>query len=281
MTDAELATMPVDVRDTVLRSSFYRPVDDQQVKPERTDWRRADGAPGGAPNGDQAGAGGAVHNVLVVCPTYRLEPRTVEAIFAFQWDGPIDYYFTRDNPYRQDVRRGYFNIWHNLVKARQMFLNANYDAMLIVESDILAPTDTLTKLAGVDADVVGGLYVMRHGTPVANAFVYVPGQVNPGTYLEALELRGRWGGVVRTNGVCTGCVLIRRHVIEQIPFRMHEMAAPDWAFMEDCNQAGLVTVCDTSVICGHKRPDGVVLWPSRDRGWFEQQTNELLAQWPT
>jgi hypothetical protein len=243
MNDAELHALPDNGIAHALRSGFYEPCGDEEVMQERKDWRIVRQKP---------------LRVLVFCPTYRLEPETVQAIFGQDYAGATDFYFTRDNPYSQEVQRGYFNIWHNLTKARRHFLNASYDAMLIVESDIIPPADALTKLTELDADIAGGLYVMRHDAPVANAFVHVPNQSSPGTYLVKNELQG----VMKTNGVCMGCVLIHRHVIEEMPFKMHDSAAPDWAFMTDCNAAGYVTVCDTSIECGHKKPSGEILWPS-------------------
>ena len=250
---ADLASLPSSVRFSAERSPFYQACEEWEVI-----------QPGAIPSVTPAPL-----RVLLVCPTLRLEERTVRAITHLQWTAPIDFYFTRDNPYSQDVQRGYYNIWHNMTKARQTFLNGNYDAMLVIESDILPPPETLIKLACVDADVSGGLYVMRHGTPVPNAFVYVPAQDDPGTFYSREELAASWGGVIRANGVCLGCALIRRHVLEQITFRMHAHCAPDWTFMTDCNHAGFVTACDTSVQCGHIRPDGVALWPDKERGWRE------------
>jgi hypothetical protein len=260
MTGAELAIMPADVRQAIERSAFYAPCQDGDVQVDRQAWHLPETPPS---------------RILAVCPTLRLEPETLTALLGLDWPHPIDWYLTRDNPYSQEVQRGYLNIWHNMTKARAHFLAGNYDAMLVVESDIVPPADALQKLAGLDGDVCGGLYVMRHGTPVPNAFVYVPGQTNPGTYIERWELRDLWGRVARTNGVCLGCCLIHRRVLEVIPFRMHEYAAPDWAFMEDCNARGLVTLCDLSVACGHIRPDGVTLWPDPDKGWVERLRDEV------
>jgi hypothetical protein len=242
MTVAELDVLPDDGVTHVSKCGFYQPCADDEVIAERRDWHIERTSP---------------LRVMVFCPTYRLEPETVAAIFGQDYAGAMDFYFTRDNPYSQGVQRGYYNIWHNLTKARRHFLAANYDAMLIVESDIIPPADALKKLSSLDADIAGGLYVMRHDAPVVNAFVYVPNQTSPGTYLLKREL----AGVVLTNGVCMGITLIHRHVIESVPFRMHESAAPDWAFMTDCNAAGFVTVCDTSIACGHKKPTGEILTP--------------------
>ena len=47
--------------------------------------------------------------VLVFCPTKRLEPETVKAIFALTGE-PVDFLFTRDNPHQgepgADMRHG-------------------------------------------------------------------------------------------------------------------------------------------------------------------------------
>ena len=46
---------------------------------------------------------------------------------------------------------------------RSMALAGGFDALLLVENDMILPPDALLKMAAVDADVVCGLYVNRHG----------------------------------------------------------------------------------------------------------------------
>lgn len=203
--------------------------------------------------------------VLLFCPTRRLEPETITAIFAQRGEG-LHFLFTRDNP----ERTGKENVLRNYRAGRKAFLAGDYEAMFVVESDIIPPPDALQKLLAVDADVAKGLYCYRHGHPVWNAARYVPGATVPDQSLSLYpELREQaWGKVVRISGGGLGCALIHRHVLEALDFRPHEGGYTDWAFDCDLLRRGFVVKCDTTVRCGHKRPDGLILWPTAD-GWTE------------
>lgn len=192
--------------------------------------------------------------VLLVCPTLRLEPETIDRIHG-QKRQQLDFFFTRDNPHTGT--EAYLNIALNMNKAREIVLRG-YDAMFVVESDMLPPYDALERLSTVEADVAGGLYVMRKSHLATNAMVYDPSDPHNLTAIPLTELSGE---LVRTNGVSCGCVLISRDVLKEIEFRAELPLPPDTPFMKDCNEAGFVTVCDAAVVCGHKREDGRILYP--------------------
>lgn len=252
LTEDDYMSLPADVREAIRNSPMYQPAHDRDVQPVPP--VRVLDAP-------------VLSRIFVVTPTKRLEPETVASLFALKWSGALDYYLTRDNPYPPDVRRGFENILHNLTKARKVFLAGNYDAMFVIESDMIVPADALERLSRIDAGVVGGLYFMRHGpngTPNAYAFDQARPESIDGTIQPRDIARGK---PMRTNGVCLGATLIRRDVVKKIAFRLpddNDTAAPDWAFMQDCNRAGVATICDPTVKCGHIRPDGVALWPMND-----------------
>lgn len=215
-----------------------------------------------------------INDVLVFTPVYRLEPETIEAVFALEWDGPISYLFQRDNPVTADEAddqrvRGVLNHLHQYQRGRDVLLRGDYDAMLVIESDIIPPPDTLRRLAALDTDIAYGAYLFRN-TPVVNIFeFYHEGARNIG---ESLTVRGLWDdakrkGVVRCSGAGLGCTLIKRHVLEAIPFRVLDpqlnprVHCDSW-FTVDAYKYGFEMYADTAVRCGHKREDGEVLWPS-------------------
>lgn len=238
LTDAEVSLLPTALQHIVREGGRYEQSDDIEPQPRRIETR--------------------FKNILLVCPTYRLEPETVDRIHGQKWNrGALDFFFTRDNPHSGETL--YRNIELNMNKARQVFLKGKYDAMFIVESDMLPPYDALERLAMVEADIAGGLYVMRQWEKATNAMVYDPSRGKNLSAIPLHELRGV--DLVRTNGVSNGCALIRRDVLEEVVFRAELPLPPDSAFMQDCNDAGFVTVCDTSVVCGHKCEDGRVLYP--------------------
>lgn len=215
-----------------------------------------------------------IRDVLVFVPVYRLEPETVESVLSLQWDGPLSWLFQRDNPLAEaeceDERvRGVLNHLHQYRRGRETFLQGRHDAMLVIESDIIAPPDTLQRLAALDVDVAYGAYIFRRSRHINLYHHYGEGARNPGEPLTVMP--GGWEqakrrGVVRVSGAGLGCVLIKRHVLEAVDFRtlspdMSPRVHCDSWFTTDVYAAGFQQWADTAVLCGHKDTDGVVLWP--------------------
>lgn len=224
----------------------------------------------------------AIRDVLVFTPVLRLEPETVQAIFALEWEGAISYLFQRDNPLAAPegageafVRAtGVGNHLHQYRRGRQAFLQGSYDAMLVVESDIVPPPFALRRLAALEVDVAYGVYVFRRNN-VINVFErYADNNGQPARNIgESLSLHPRKlqaalrAGKVRCSGAGLGCTLIRRHVLERFDFRtltqeLHPQVHCDTWFTHDVHGAGFEQMADMTVVCGHKREDGEILWPS-------------------
>lgn len=273
MTGAELDTFSDELRGIIARSPFYTQIPDEEVGVQRAEYTRPVTS---------------WPRVLMVTPTYRFEPETAMRAreIVLGYPGVIDWLVTRDNPDPLTVRRGYRNILLNMEKARRLAIDGGYDAMFVLESDILPPADALRRLVEIDADVAGGLYALRGDANVMNVFCYVPREASPGASLERREIADAWGRQTRVNGVCLGCTLVWRRVFESTPFRLSDLdsAAPDWWLMVDCNTRELVTVADLRVICGHINPDGSMLMPLPDGGaWRYPAANaaEQVNRWHT
>lgn len=215
-----------------------------------------------------------IRDVLVFVPVYRLEPETVQAVFALEWGGPLSWLFQRDNPlteadYDDERVRGVLNHVHQYKRGRETFLQGRYDAMLVIESDIIPPPDTLTRLAALDADVAYGAYMFRRSRQINLYHHYGEGARNPGEPLTVMP--GGWEqakrqGVVRVSGAGLGCVLIKRHVLEKLDFRtlspdMSPRVHCDSWFTTDVYAAGFQQWADVRAACGHKDTDGTILWP--------------------
>lgn len=208
-----------------------------------------------------------VQDVMVFTPVYRLEPETVQAIMALEWDGPITRIFQTDNP-GEDGRANHL---HQYVRGRETFLAGRYEAMLVIESDVIPPCDALRKLAALGADVAYGVYQFRTATAI-NIFERYPGysgvpSPNVGESLtykpHLLRMCIEQGGKVPCSGGGLGCVLIRRKVLEAIPFRRiapYSVHCDTW-FTRDVYKSGYSMWADLSVICGHKKETGEILWP--------------------
>jgi hypothetical protein len=202
-----------------------------------------------------------LRDVLVFTPVLRLESRTVEALMRLEFDGALTLMLQRDNP-SGDGRQDHL---HQYRRARRLFLQGPYDAMLVVESDIVPPPDTLARLEALNADCAYGVYRFRAGGNVINIFERYPGQarnvgqslsVKPHLLRRAVQL-----GKYPCSGAGLGCILIRRMVLEQVDFRLEKTAHCDTYFTQDIFTAGFSQRADMRVICGHVTETGEVLWP--------------------
>lgn len=205
-----------------------------------------------------------IRDVMVFTPVYRLEPETVQAIFEMEWAGPLSVVFQRDNPGTD----GRFNHLHQYQRGRELFLQGRYEAMLVIESDIIPPRDTLARLAALRADCAYGVYRFRVSN-VINIYERYPDKdgVAPRNIGESLSLkpyllkRAVKLGKYQCSGAGLGCVLIRRRVLEAFDFRLEESAHCDTYWNRDVMRHGFVQTAEMGVICGHKGEDGRVLWP--------------------
>ena len=200
--------------------------------------------------------------ILLFCPTNRLEKETALSIHTLQYDGALDVMFTRDNPHGESA---HLNIIHNYKKAERIVMAEGYDALFTVENDMIIPPDALTKLAALQADIAYGVYYFRHGKPTINILRHDDTQES---YSLPSNLKA-WAKVYNTGplpcrGLGFGCTLISRKTLEAIPFHSDNGGDADSQMSIDARRIGLKQMTDTTVLCGHKRPDGTVVWPAKN-----------------
>lgn len=191
--------------------------------------------------------------VLIFTPTYDngLRSETVRSIVAQETHHWLTWEIGRCNPYPgRDMR----NVLAQYNYARELCLSGPYDALLTVEQDMVLPPHAVRALCDTPAPVVYGTYLLRHGAPVLNAWQYVS-QTGLGMSLSRYpaELAAfEKAGYGRVSGVGFGCTLIRRQVLEQIPFRADQAGhAPDMPFAFDCVRNGITQLARFDVKCGH------------------------------
>jgi len=207
--------------------------------------------------------------VLAFTPTYRvngemaMRPETAAAVGTQVFDGVYDWVVGEDNPWPYPTHK---NVLHQYQNARRMCLEGDYDALWTIEHDMLPPADALQRMSCTPAQVVYGVYLLRHGSLVLNAWEYI-GDRNLGEslslYPEKLEA-ARERGSVRVCGCGWGCTLIHRPALERIEFRDGggENPAGDLAFAHAALAEGIASVARFDVLCGHYE-DGRWLWPFR------------------
>jgi len=201
--------------------------------------------------------------VLVFTPYKNLQTEVLTNVLGQEGVRSFDYLLANDNPHVRDV---YKNVQMAYEKMREIVLS-QYEKVWIVEADTIPPKDALRKLLEVDAPVVSGLYVLRHGSPVPN-LLKPESSPNPGSTFKWRNLP--WGETIEVSGGCMGCLLVDSEVLKGASFLMEGNGIPDMQFMRYCWENKIKQMARLDVICGHKRPDGKVLWPDKEQGWILQ-----------
>lgn len=198
--------------------------------------------------------------VLAFTPTYEMkgveqirpETRAAMARLYVPEGVTLEWVIGRENPWPYPTHK---NVLHQYQGARALALAGGYDALWTVEHDIVPPADAVGKLAGTAAGVVYGVYLLRHGSYVLNAWEYI-GEMNlggsltirPAAYEKALEQ-----GWSRVCGCGWGCTWINRPVLERFEFHDDRGKNPagDLAFAKDCMREGVLCVARFDVPCDH------------------------------
>lgn len=155
--------------------------------------------------------------------------------------------------------REYVTESQNLI--RDYFLKNDYDYLFSLEVDIFPPRNIIEKLLLANKDIVGAPYFYNFGPESMILLQYFIKKQN-GTYAtynpDLLDSMIFFDGTVKQcyeNGI--GCTLIKRRIIEQIPFRW-EKGNPgfsDTHFYKDLFDNHITNYIDTSVICRHYNND--------------------------
>jgi hypothetical protein len=193
--------------------------------------------------------------ILAFTPTYGTGPQT-ETLASVQAQTlrNLTHEVSWANPYQGGDMR---NVLAQFQRGRQLALEGGYAALWTFEHDMRCEPDALQALWDTGAQVAYGVYVLRHGAAVLNAWEWLgEGSVNIG---ESLSLhpdrltKARRQEVTQVGGVGFGCTLIRRETLERIPFRSggDGSEAPDMPFAVDCIRAGVRQVAHFGVLCGH------------------------------
>lgn len=152
-------------------------------------------------------------------------------------------------------------------RAREIALALGVDAMLTVEDDMLIPDHAVSALIDAQADIAYALYVWRRPPHAWSAYWHLEDDGGLSVIMWDAERAVAWlreRAVVSMRGVGMGCTLIRRAVLETIPFRLDQgRAAPDWWLAYDARRAGFAQATHFGVICGHvtTTPSLTALWP--------------------
>lgn len=144
---------------------------------------------------------------------------------------------------------------------RDYFLESDYDYLLLVESDLLLPSNTVERLVASGKEVIGSMYYIGHPNdpkrePTACLFRTKDGKTERMGREEGWEMFG--SGVRPIHGCGIGCTLVSRSVVNQFRFWYHLGHPPkhsDVLFFSDLHNAGITAYVDTNVIVPHYPSD--------------------------
>lgn len=213
-----------------------------------------------------------MHKVLLFCPTYTKEgvlqiwPDSLNSFNKLlSPEGvEVERLIGLDNPYADGKHK---NTLHQYQQAQAKVMEGNFDALCTFEHDMIVPEDGLIKLWNTPADMVYGLYLLRHGAYVVNAFQKMENTPNIGQSLSFYPKqyqKAEEDGFAVVSGCGMGFTLIRRPVLERFQLRKWEMNdPPDWALAHDCQAAGILQIARFDVKCGHINDEGRIIWPGK------------------
>lgn len=165
----------------------------------------------------------------------------------------------------------WMNIVHAYNEARKFFLKMKkFDCMLTVESDVIAPPDSLEKLvtAITSFDIVGGIYRLRKAGNICAWKEYrneiAMGQDEfPSNMFSLVFSKEDFDALNRMEVIpCDmtgfGFTLIKKRVLKIIEWGYNERWAHDWKFAYDLRRYRFKAAAHGGVRCDHIDDDGKI-----------------------
>jgi len=167
------------------------------------------------------------------------------------------------------------NSWDVVVKDFQELsdrvVSEGFDYLWLVEADVVAPSNALSHLLGVGADVACGVipyHFYEQYKNVAGAEIYYKNLMTTGfvildkqgrptfdivnLYLKDIQDKLLMGSKEHPIFNGTSCILIKRSVLEKVKWRWNnKVSGFDVYFWFDVQQAGFTAVTDGFVVCEH------------------------------
>ena len=151
---------------------------------------------------------------------------------------------------------------------RNAFLKGDYTHLFILESDVFIEKDTVDRLLDMDCDVANFTYLMNMNAYEDLTLCVQSTKDKIGKMIDVeasrelinsgvIELGKTMLGDRMITGCGYGCTMVRREVIEKIPFRLNRtpdgrLTFPDSAFHIDVINNGFVDKIDTDWLPRHE-----------------------------
>lgn len=144
-------------------------------------------------------------------------------------------------------------------QAAQQAIDENYDYLFFIDSDIILPTDTLTKLLSCDSDIITGWYM----SSFMDNRISIAKFDTERLFYEAYKLHEQQENIINNiaevDGCGFGCILIKTEVFKNMeyPFFKYVEYGNNQYLSEDlycCGKmkdAGYKIKCDVTLKVGH------------------------------
>ncbi|MBI1972602.1 hypothetical protein HYS50_01200 [Candidatus Woesearchaeota archaeon] len=160
-------------------------------------------------------------------------------------------------PYYAETARERIVMSRNML--RQYALDNNYDYFLSLEQDVIPPKEIIERLLKRNQPVVSGIYFMEYsmqkdGQEIGKKIMpLLYRRQDNETYIQLNERDVSFNTLLLVDAAGLGCMLIRRDVLEKIPFRYEpdKMVFDDMFFSQDLKKADIPLFADTQIKCKH------------------------------
>lgn len=184
--------------------------------------------------------------ILIAVPTFEtITPETFRSIYNLHSKHDLDFEFFK----------GYdCAIARNAIV--QYALEGEYDYVLMVDSDMIIPWNTLDLMLETDIDVCLGIYPKKN-TVNGTSTIVKPNTQNYNNYFNYSELPKENKFPVKGGGF--GCALISKKVLETLSYPYFKYVvydngtflSEDFYFCNKVREAGFKIEADNRVRCGH------------------------------
>lgn len=182
--------------------------------------------------------------ILIAVPTFdgRIEPETYQSIWDMDKLG-------------HEARFQYV-IGYDCAKARNDIcrMAKSFDYVLMVDSDIILPTNTLKCMLEEPVDIITGLYPHKNGVDEAEIF-----KNGTNDFVHRFRYDELEEGRIHVKGCGGGCLLINTKILDKLKFPWFKFVvyengtelSEDLYFCCQVNDAGMKIYADTRIYCGH------------------------------
>ena len=189
-----------------------------------------------------------VKTILIAIPTAKyIEVETFKSL----WDLEVP------DGYKLDFQYFY---GYSISQIRNLIAEwaKNYDYLFSLDSDIILPKDTLTKMIASDKDIISGLYIQR--IPNTHTLeVYMDTADGGCTNIPYHLIKDH--GIVKIAACGMGAALIKSEVFREMEYphffykealTIQETVSEDVYFCKKAREAGFTVWADASIQCDHK-----------------------------